>query len=162
MRRRAKQPTIAEQRLLELLFAKEELRDAILAMLEPSDYEDLLTADIFRAFIELTQQGEAIEFESLRDKAAADDALSDVIAGLLLDDSAKWDLRELHATNQQLTPEDCVFSFRIMKIQDQIEQLNSEFAEAERARDSDRLAALSNEHLALTRRRNALVSPASE
>lgn len=156
IRRRPKKPTIAEQRLLELLFAKEDLREAILAMLEPSDYEDLLTAEIFKAFIELTRKGEAIDFESLRAKAGTDDVLSDVIASLLFDGSGKWDSRELHAANQRLTPEECVFGFRVMKIQDQLEQLNSEFADAEQARDSERLAALSMQHLALTRRRNEL------
>src|SRR5689334_13049360 len=156
IRRRPKKPTIAEQRLLELLFAKEELREAILAMLEPSDYEDLMTAEIFKAFIELTRQGEAVDFEGLRTKANADDSLSDVIASLFLDDSARWDTRELHAANQQLTPEECVFGFRVMKIQDQLEQLNSEFVEAEQANDTERLAALSVAHLALTRRRNEL------
>jgi len=156
IRRRPKKPTIAEQRLLELLFAKEELREAILAMLEPSDYEDLMTAEIFKAFIELTRQGEAVDFEGLRTKANADDSLSDVIASLFLDDSARWDTRELHAANQQLTPEECVFGFRVMKIQDQLEQLNSEFVEAEQANDAERLAALSVAHLALTRRRNEL------
>lgn len=156
IRRRPKKPTIAEQRLLELLFAKEDLREAILAMLEPSDYEDLMTAEIFKAFIDLTRNGESIDFESLRVKANADDSLSDVIASLLFDDSAKWDSRELHAANQRLTPEDCVFGFRVMKIQDQLEQLNSEFADAERANDSERLAALSMQHLSLTRRRNEL------
>jgi len=159
IRRRPKKPTIAEQRLLELLFAKEDLREAILAMLEPSDYEDLMTAEIFKAFIELTQNGESVDFESLRTKANADDSISDVIASLLFDDSAKWDSRELHAANQRLTPEECVFGFRIMKIQDQLEQLNSEFADAERANDSERLAALSMQHLALTRRRNELALP---
>jgi len=156
IRRRPKKPTIAEQRLLELLFTKEDLREAILAMLEPSDYEDLMTAEIFKAFIDLTRKGEGIDFESLRAKAGADDSLSDVIASLLFDDSAKWDSRELHAANQRLTPEECVFGFRVMKIQDQLEQLNSEFADAERANDSERLAALSTQHLALTRRRNEL------
>src|SRR5690242_7095664 len=156
IRRRPKKPTIAEQRLLELLFAKENLREAILAMLEPSDYEDLLTAEIFKAFIELTRTGETIDFESLRAKADADDSLSDVIAGLLFDGSARWDTRELHAANQNLTPEDCVFGFRVMKIQDQLEQLNPEFVEAEQAYDTERLAALSVAHLALTRRSNEL------
>jgi DNA primase len=156
IRRRPKKPTIAEQRLLELLFAKEDLREAILAMLEPSDYEDLMTAEIFKAFIELTRSGESVDFESLRTKAKADDSLSDVIASLLFDDSARWDSRELHAANQRLTPEECVFGFRVMKIQDQLEQLNSEFTDAEMANDSERLAALSMQHLALTRRRNEL------
>ena len=156
IRRRPKKPTIAEQRLLELLFAKEDLREAILAMLEPSDYEDLMTAEIFKAFIDLTRNDDAIDFESLRAKTNADDSLSDVIASLLFDDSAKWDSRELHAANQRLTPEECVFGFRLMKIQDQLEQLNSEFADAERENDSERLAALSIQHLALTRRRNEL------
>jgi DNA primase len=162
IRRRPRKPTIAEQRLLELLFAKEELREAILEMLEPADYEDLMTADIFRAVIELTREGKPIDFENLRQQTEADDSLSDVIAALFLDGAVRWDTRELHAANQQLTPEDCVFSFRVMKLQDQIEQLNSEFAEAERAKDSDKLAALSIQHLNLTRRRNALVSPANE
>ena len=48
MRRGGVKPTVAEQRLLELLFADEELRHSILPRLEPEDYEGLPTAAIFQ------------------------------------------------------------------------------------------------------------------
>jgi hypothetical protein len=65
-------------------------------------------------------------------------------------------------SNQSLTPAECVFSFRVMKLHDQIEQLKSELAEAERAEDSERVAALSNEYMLLSQRRQKALIPISE
>jgi len=160
--RRAASPTIAEQRLLELLFADERKRDEILAILRPEDYEDLMTAPIFRAVIELTHKGERVDFDSLSQKTEPDNIPPSLIAIVMMGDSGKWDTRELHATNQSLTPAECVFSFRMMKVQDQIEQLKSELAEAERAEDSERVAALSNEFMLLSQKRRRALVPISE
>ena len=80
----------------------------------------------------------------------------------MMGDSGKWDTRELHAINQSLTPAECVFSFRVMKVQDQIEQLKSELAEAERAEDAEKVAALSNEFMLLSQKRQRALVPISE
>lgn len=155
-------PTIAEQRLLELLFADERKRDEILAILRPEDYEDLMTAPIFRAVIELTHKGERVDFDSLSQKTEPDNIPASLIATVMMGDSGKWDTRELHAINQSLTPAECVFSFRVMKVQDQIEQLKSELAEAERAEDAEKVAALSNEFMLLSQKRQRALVPISE
>ncbi len=155
-------PTIAEQRMLELLFADERKRDEILAILRPEDYEDLMTAPIFRAVIDLTRNGERVDFDSLCQKTEPENISPSLIATVMMGDSGKWDTRELHATNQSLTPAECVFSFRVMKVQDQIEQLKSELAEAERAEDAERVAALSNEFMLLSQKRQRALVPISE
>jgi len=160
--RRTATPTIAEQRLLELLFADDRKRDEILAILRPEDYEDLMTAPIFRAVIELTGTGERVDFDSLSQKTEPDNIPASLIATLMMGDSGKWDTRELHAINQSLTPAECVFSFRVMKVQDQIEQLKSELAEAERAEDAEKVAALSNEFMLLSQKRQRALVPISE
>ena len=160
--RRTATPTIAEQRLLELLFADDRKRDEILAILRPEHYEDLMTAPIFRAVIELTRKGERVDFDSLSQKTEPDNIPASLIATLMMGDSGKWDTRELHAINQSLTPAECVFSFRVMKVQDQIEQLKSELAEAERAEDAEKVAALSNEFMLLSQKRQRALVPISE
>jgi len=160
--RRTATPTIAEQRMLELLFADDRKRDEIIAILSPEDYEDLMTAPIFRAVIELTRKGERLDFDSLCQKTEPDNIPPSLIATVMMGDSGKWDTRELHAINQSLTPAECVFSFRIMKVQDQIEQLKSELAEAERAEDTERVAALSNEFMLLSQKRQRALVPISE
>lgn len=161
-RRPAATPTIAEQRMLELLFADERKRDEILAILNPEDYEDLLTAPIFRAVIDLTGRGERVDFDSLCQSTENDNISAELIATVMMGDSGRWDTRELHAINQSLTPAECVFSFRVMKVQDQIEQLKSELAEAERAEDAERVADLSNKFMLLSQKRQRALVPISE
>lgn len=160
--RRQDVPTIAEQRLLELLFADDKKRDEILAILKPDDYEDLLTAPIFRAVINLTRKGEPVDFDSICQQTEGESVSPSLIATVMIGETGRWDTRELHAINQSLTPDECVFSFRVMKLHDQIEQLKSELAEAERAEDSERVAALSNEYMLLSQRRQKALVPISE
>ena len=155
-------PTIAEQRMLELLFADDRKRDEILRILKPEDYEDLMTAPIFRAVIDLTRNGQRLDFDSLCEKTEPENISASLIATVMMGDAGKWDTRELHAINQSLTPAECVFSFRVMKVQDQIEQLKSELAEAERAEDTERVAALSNEFMLLSQKRQRALVPISE
>ena len=58
-------PTVAEQKLLELLLASEELRKIVLPRLEPSDYEGIATAPIFRALVKLNEDEGEVSFDSL-------------------------------------------------------------------------------------------------
>ena len=57
--------TVAEERLLQLLLASEELRKIVLPRLEPADYEELATAGIFKALRKLNEAGSEINFDSL-------------------------------------------------------------------------------------------------
>ncbi len=58
-------PTVAEQKLLELLLASEELRKIVLPRLEPSDYDGIATAPIFRALVKLNEDEGEVNFDSL-------------------------------------------------------------------------------------------------
>ena len=86
-------------------------RDEILAILRPEDYEDLMTAPIFRAVVDLTQKGERVDFDNLCQRTEPDNIPASLIATVMMGDSGKWDTRELHAINQSLTPAECVLVF---------------------------------------------------
>src|SRR5512132_658740 len=62
---RRSEATAAEQRLLGLLFADANLRHEVLPMLREEDYEDLATASLFKALLELDREGTEIDFDNL-------------------------------------------------------------------------------------------------
>jgi DNA primase len=72
LRRTGVKPTVAEQRLLELFLAQDELRRKFLPSLQKSDYEELATASIFTALIELDAQGDEPDLEKLSQKIEDD------------------------------------------------------------------------------------------
>lgn len=145
--------TPAEQRLLGLLFADEALRHGVLPILRSEDYEDLPTAAIFRALLELESEGTEINFESLSQKTEGDEISSRLLPMLLMSES-------LHASNEHYAPEECVHTFRLMKINHRIEEIRVELASAERAGDDERVSTLSSEQIELARQRGALLPKA--
>jgi hypothetical protein len=155
-KRTTAKPTVAEQRLLELLFADPELRDAVLSMLQLEDYEDLATVEIFRALIAISQEGTEVEYESLIKKTEGDPVASELIPQLLMSDSWRWDSKETHAKTQNLTPEVCVQTFRLMKVENQIEEIKSELSDAARNGDADLVAELSRRQIELGGQRKTL------
>ena len=142
--------TPAEQRLLSVLFAEEGLRRQILPLLQAEDYEDLPTASIFRALRELEQERQPIDFDSLSKKTEGDVLAARLLPMLLMNDS-------LHASNENYAAEECVQTFRLMKINHRIEEIRAELAAAEREEDNERVSNLSNEQIELARRRGALL-----
>src|ERR1700686_735770 len=82
-------PTVAEERLLGLLLANQELRKIVLPRLETSDYEGLASAPIFRALVSLDQDDREVGFDSLS-KATADDSQSgELLARLMMTDTTE-------------------------------------------------------------------------
>ncbi len=142
--------TPAEQRLLGLLFADEALRRGVLLILRSEDYEDLPTASIFRALLELEGEGTKVSFETLSQKTEGDALSSKLLPMLLMSES-------LHASNEHYAPEECVLTFRLMKLNHRIEEIKAELSSAERAGDSERVSTLSSEQIDLARRRSALL-----
>src|SRR4029077_8774140 len=68
----ASRPTVAEEKLLQLLLANQELRGIFVPRVELADYENLALASIFRALINLDQTGRAIGSDSLSAATAGD------------------------------------------------------------------------------------------
>ncbi len=147
---RQAEATPAEQRLLGVLFADEQLRHGVLRILSAEDYEDLATAAIFRALLELENEGNAVDFESLSRKIEGDALSAKLLPMLLMSDS-------LHASNEHYAPEECVHTFRLMKLNHRIEEIKTDLAIAEREGDSERVSTLSSEQIELARRRGALL-----
>src|SRR5256714_1698656 len=83
------QPTIADQKLLELLFTDEELRETVVARLEEQDYEDLPTANVFRALVEIEREGGTVDFATLSAKTEGDAVAADPGPLLLMSEAMR-------------------------------------------------------------------------
>jgi DNA primase len=135
--------TAAEQRLLGLLFADANLRCEVLPMLREEDYEDLATAPLFKALLELERDGVEIDFDSLNSKTEGDEFAAKMIPMVLMNSS-------LHSSNEHYVAGECVATFRLMKLEQRIEELRRELAIAEREQDSDKVSRLSAEQIQLS------------
>jgi DNA primase len=149
----AAKPTVAEEKLLELLLADEDLRRAILPQLEVADYEDLPTAAIFVALLELDKEGSPVNFDSLSARVEGDPGAAEILPRLLIGDATE------HVTAERLpaTAASCLNALRLMTVDRRINELSAELAEAERAGDSEKSGRVAVAHLELTRRRAALL-----
>ncbi len=153
------QPTVAEQKLLELLVHDPELRRDILPRLEASDYEELPTASVFRALVEIEEEGAVVDFDTLGAKTADDPLAADLVPLLLMSEPQR---EEGEAMDDLLTSAlSCLDTLRLMAADRRINELSLEIATAERAGDTERRDKLAVEHLELARRRSALLPRAS-
>ena len=152
---RRSEATAAEQRLLGLLFADANLRREVLPMLKEEDYEDLATAPLFKALLELEREAVDIDFDSLSSKTEGDDFATKMIPMVLMNSS-------LHSSNEHYVAEECVATFRLMKVEQRIEELRRELAIAEREQDSERVSRLSAEQIQLSSLRQGMLQPQSE
>jgi len=148
--RPAVKPTVAEERLLGFVFANEELRSDVLLMLQPEDYEDLVTAPLLRALLELEKEHRGSDFDSLSEKLG-DDPVSELLPMLMMSES-------LHASNEHYTPEQCVFTFRLMKLQNRIDQLRDDSLVAEREGNTESVLRFSAEQTKLAKRQRELLT----
>ncbi len=143
--------TVAEEKLLGLLLAHEELRKIFLPRLEASDTDDLATASIFRALIKLSEAGSEISFDSLSEETAADSLATDVLPRLIMNAVAEPFDESL------ATAESCLSTLRLMKVDRRIDELRSEAAEAERSGDTERRDRLAAELLDLSKQRGSFL-----
>jgi uncharacterized membrane protein (DUF106 family) len=68
----------------------------------------------------------------------------------------------LHASNEHYIAEQCVSAFRLMKVEQRIEELRRELVIAEREQDMERLSRLSAEQIQLSSQRQTMLQPQSE
>src|SRR5438105_5158803 len=121
------QPTVAEEKLLGLLLASDELRNIILPRLEPTDYEGLATAPIFQSLKELGADDKEISFESLSEATADNSITAEVLPRLLINAAAESFDESLADANS------CLDALRLIKLDRDIDELSSRIAEADRA-----------------------------
>src|SRR5215831_2035890 len=144
---KAVQPTVAEEKLLGLLVANDELRNIILPQLEPADYEALATAAIFRALKE-TKAEKEITYEHLSEATAGDGAAAEMLPRILINEPAESFEQALEEANS------CVDALRLLKVDRDIDELTTRIAEADRAADHERRDRLVMEKLDLSKQRN--------
>ncbi len=150
----APKATMVEQRLLELLLSEPEIRQTILPQLEPEDYENLVTAPIFRALLELSGEGTEIDFEVVRQKTEGDLAAADILPRLFANAPPfDEDGRPTHGH----TPESCLAELRFEAVNRRIREIASQMIDAERAGNAEERDRLALEQIELTRRRTKLM-----
>ena len=147
--------TAAEQRLLGLLLADANLRHQVLPMLKKGDYEDLATAPLFEALLALDREGTEIDFDALISKTEGDEFAASVVPMVMMNSS-------LHGSNEHYVADECVSTFRRMKIEHRIEELKLELVVAERENDQEKIVRLVTERIELDTQRQLMLQPARE
>ena len=153
IRRAAVKPTVAEIQLLELLLDDETVRRNILPKLETADYEALPTASIFRAIIEIENEGADLDFGRLSSRIDEADSAAELLPMLLMGDVASPDGEDQDSSRPKA--EKCLDALRLMNINGRIRELHAEIADAERAGDEARLVSLSAEYSELNKLRKS-------
>jgi DNA primase len=148
-------PTVAEERLLELLFSDVELRRLVLPRLEPNDYADLPTEGLFRSLVEAERDDRELDFETLSQMTDGDETATELLPKLLINEAtANSDTQH---EERLLSAERCVEALRLMKVDRRLSELSAEIATAERSGDTETQNRLALEHLNLSRLRGSLL-----
>jgi len=147
--------TAAEQRLLGLLLADANLRRQVLPMLKKEDYGDLATAPLFEALLALDREGTEIDFDALLSKTEGDDFAASVVPMVMMNSS-------VHGSNEHYVAEECVSTFRLMRVEQRIEELRRELAIAEREENTEKVTRLAAEQIQLAAERQLMLQPARE
>ncbi len=141
--------TVAEQNLLELLIYDAELRELILPALEETDYEQLATAEVFRALLALREIGTEVTGENLLKMVEDDAAASDFASVLLLSEPARE--KDEAIDEVLIEAESCVATLRGMAISRRILDISQELSYAEQIGDIDLRDRLVMEQIELAR-----------
>jgi DNA primase len=140
-------PTVAEEKLLGLLVANNELRKIILPRLEPSDYQGLATATIFGALKQLGSDEREVTYESLSEATAGNDGAAAMLPRILINEPAESFDESLADANS------CLDALRLMKLDREIDELSTQIAEADRADDTELRDRLVMKKLELSKQR---------
>ena len=146
--------TIAERHLLELLVFDRDLRDIILPQLEPSDFEELSTSEIFAAFNAIHAAKQEITPETLLEHIGDDEAAVDFAHTLLTGQPRRN--KEDAIDGALHDAENCVFALRNMAIANRIMEISRDATLAEQAGNNALFSELTFEQLELEKIRRSL------
>jgi len=146
--------TVAESRLLELLIFDEHLRDVLLPQLEPSDYSDLATADLFGALLDIHNAGQQVTTETLLERIGDDENTVDLCHQLLSGSPRREPDEPVDAV--LVEAENCVISLRNMAIANRVMEISREAIMAEQAGNVELFNQLTFEQLELEKIRRDL------
>ena len=142
----------AEEQLLEILLGNEEVRKIILPRMVPEDYAGLASEAIFQAIAKLDKQGNEITFDSLAESIADNSYASELLPPLMMKDQAE-------SFDETLAQADkCLNSIRLIRLDQTLDELTSQIAEAERSGEAERSLDLQQQHFDVRKKRDALDS----
>jgi DNA primase len=145
------QPTVAEEKLLGLLLASDELRNIILPRLDGADYDGLATAEIFQALASLSKEDKEISFDSLSEATADNSMAAEFLPRLMMNETAESFDESLADANS------CLDALRLMKLDREIDELSARIADADRAGENDERDRLAMKKLALSKQRSSFL-----
>jgi DNA primase len=158
IRAESQPPTVAEQRLLELMVSDAELRSVVLPQLDEGDYAELPTAAIFSALKELDAKGLAADFSTLGALTEDDPLAADLVPLVLMHERER---AEGEATDAFLEEaESCLMTLRLMSYDRRLKELAAEITAADRAGQDALRDELIMEDFELKRRRTTLLPSA--
>jgi len=152
MRRTGVKPTVAEQQMLAMFLVNSDLRQEVLPLLQKSDYEQLATASIFKALVELDTEGIEPTFDELMQRTDGDTVAQELLPMLLMESVVPDDE---NATDLRVTVDKCLDALHLVNIDRRIRELSSEIAAAERDGDESKAMELSTERFGLDMRRKS-------
>lgn len=146
--------TVAERRLLELMIADAEVRASLTQQLEPSDHEDLATAEIFAAVLAIETEKETLDRPTLFAHLGNDEASIELVGELIENQQAV----AANGSGSTLLAEaqSCLRTLRVMAIEARIMAFGREAVIAEESNNHERLREITEEQLKLEKLRREL------
>lgn len=146
--------TVAEQRLLELLITDAELRGIVLPQLEETDFAELATASIFRALLQIQQNGIELTAESLTNLVADDPIAEDLLPILLMSEHGRDEGEAID--DILLVAEKCVIALRLMALSTRIIGVSNQLILAQQEGNDSLINHLSYEQIELEKLKREL------
>lgn len=146
--------TVAEQRLLELLITDAELRGIVLPQLEETDFAELATASIFRALLQIQQNGIELTAESLTNLVADDPIAEDLLPILLMSEHGRDEGEAID--DILLVAEKCVIALRLMALSTRIIGVSNQLMVAQQEGNDSLINHLSYEQIELEKLKREL------
>ena len=146
--------TVAEQRLLELLITDAELRGIVLPQLEETDFAELATASIFRALLQIQQNGIELTAESLTNLVADDPIAEDLLPILLMSEHGRDEGEAIE--DILLVAEKCVIALRLMALSTRIIGVSNQLMVAQQEGNDSLINHLSYEQIELEKLKREL------
>ena len=155
IRRNDAKPTVAEQQLLELLLSTDSVRQAIVPRIELNDVQDLPTAPIFEAIIQLDRDGLEPDLDSLTRHIGEEHPTLELLPMLLMGTTTAAQEKDFDPV---VAAEKCLDALRIVSLNRRINELMSEIVAAERAGDdTEKISRLAAEQIQLSAKRLSML-----
>ncbi len=150
--RAAEGVTQGERQLLELMLANAEVRRAMASNLTLADYSELATGAVFKAIIDLEQQGIEPDFSNVT--AGLEEAERELISTLLMSDLSWAGNDDFETLLKKAT--EALSSLRRKRFDRRLDTIQMEISQAERENNTEQVLHLYQEKMDIQKRKLAL------